>query len=85
MTSICRIWNKYGNNESRNHIYLDTSFAMTPKSDEHQYCNKNAATLGATNFTSSTCGSYKLAGDNDVYTIDAMDYSCHFSTGAIDN
>jgi len=41
-------------------------------SDEHQYCNKNSATPGATNFTSSTWGSYNLGGDSDVYIIDAM-------------
>jgi len=39
-----------------------------PKSDEHQYCSKNATTLGATNFNLSTWGLYKLGGDSAVYT-----------------
>jgi len=36
--------------------------------DEHHYCSKNVATPGATNFTLSIRGSYKLGGDNVVYT-----------------
>ena len=38
------------------------------KSDEHQYCSKNAATPGTASFTLSTQGSYKLGGDSVVYT-----------------
>ena len=34
--------------------YLDTSLKMVPKIYEHQYCSKNAATPGATNFILST-------------------------------
>jgi len=48
--------------------YSDTSPAMAPKSDEHQYCSILAATPGATNFTLLTRGSYKLGGDSVVYT-----------------
>lgn len=48
--------------------YSDTSPTTAPKSGEHQYCSKNVATLGATNFTLSTQGSYKLGGDIVVYT-----------------
>ena len=48
--------------------YSNTSPTTAPKSDEHQCCNKNVATRGATNFTLSTQGSYKLGGDNVVYT-----------------
>jgi len=36
--------------------------------DEHQYCSKNVATPGATNFTLSTQGLYKLGGDDAIYT-----------------
>lgn len=36
--------------------------------DEHQYCSKNVATPGATNFTLSIRGLYKLGGDSAVYT-----------------
>ena len=64
--------------ERRNCIYLDTSPAMVPKSDEHQYFSKNAATLRGTNITSSTQGSYKLGCDSVVYIVDVMVYSCHF-------
>jgi len=48
--------------------YSDTSLAMAPTSDERQFCSKNATTHGATNFTLSTWGSYKLGGDSVVYT-----------------
>jgi len=48
--------------------YSDTSLATVSKSDEHQYCGKNAATLVATSFTLSSRSSYKLGGDNVVYT-----------------
>jgi len=58
---------------------------MTPKTEELLYCTKDVATPRATNFTSSTQGSYKLGGDSVVYIINAMVYSCHFSTGAIDH
>jgi len=34
--------------------YSNTSPTTAPKSDEHQYCNKNVATPRATNFTLST-------------------------------
>ena len=71
--------------EIRNHIYLDTSLATVPKSNELQYCSKYDETPRTTNFTSSTQGSYKLRGDSVVYTVDAMVYSCHFSIGAIDH
>ena len=40
--------------ESKNHIYLDTSPTMMPKSDELQYCSKDLVTPRATKFTSST-------------------------------
>ena len=43
--------------------------------DEKKYCNKDAATPRATDFTSSTWGSYKLGGDNVVYT-----NRCNWST-----
>ena len=36
--------------------------------DENQYCSKNVATLGATNFTLSTRGSYKLGGESTICT-----------------
>ena len=48
--------------------YSNTSPEMMPKSDEHLYCNNNAATPAATSFTLSTRGSYKLGGDSVVYT-----------------
>jgi len=57
-----------GRKKSEITSYLDTSLTMVPKSDEHQYCSKNAATLGATNFILSTQGSYKLGDDSVVYT-----------------
>jgi len=79
--TICKIRKK----ESINHIYLDTSLITTPISDEQQYCSRNVATLGATNFTSSTSGYYKLGGDSVVYIVDAMVYSCYFYTGVIDH
>ncbi len=33
----------------KNNAYFDTSSATTPKSDEPQYCNKNATTPKDTN------------------------------------
>lgn len=48
--------------------YSDTSLETAPKSDEHQYCSNNTAAPGATNFTLSTQGLYKLEGDSAVYT-----------------
>ena len=48
--------------------YSETSQATTLKRDEHQYCSKNVVTPGATNFTLSTQGSYKLGGESAVYT-----------------
>ena len=71
--------------ESRNHIYLDTSSKMVPKSDEPQYCSKDAATPRATNFTLSTQGSYKIKGDSVICTADATAYSFHLSNGVIDH
>jgi len=65
--------------ERRNHIYLDTSSTMAQKSDEIKYCSKDATTPRATKFTSSTWGSYKLGGDNVVYTVHAMVYSSFFN------
>lgn len=47
--------------------YSDTLFTTVPKSDENQYCSKNAAIPRATNFTLSTQGSYKFGGHNVVY------------------
>ena len=68
--------------ESRNHIYSNTSLTTTPKSDEHQYCSKNVATPGATNFTLSTRGSYKHGGDSAVCTSKAHgSVFCHCSAG----
>ena len=49
-------------------FYSDTSPAIAPKCDEHQYCSKDVATHGATDFTSLTRGSYKRGGDIVVYT-----------------
>lgn len=43
-------------------------FLAMMMSDEHQYCSKNATTPGATKFTLSTRGSYKIGGDSAVYT-----------------
>jgi len=48
--------------------YSYISLEKVPKSDEHQYFSKNAATPRATNFTLSTRGSYKIGGNNVVYT-----------------
>jgi len=49
--------------------------------DEHQYCSKNVATPGATSITLSSRGSYKLGGDNVVYTSKSDGSSvCHCST-----
>ena len=50
---------------------------------ELQYCSKDAITPGASNFTSWTRGSYKVGGDNVVYTVAAMAYSYHFPFGEI--
>jgi len=62
--------------------YSDTSLATVPKSDEHQYCSKNATTPGATNFTLSTWVSYKHGGDSDVYTSKSDGSTfCHCSAG----
>jgi len=68
---------KIGNGRKKEKItyYSDTSLETVPKSDEHQYCNNNATTPRATNFTLSTQGSYKLGGDSVVYTC-----SCDGST-----
>ena len=52
--------------ESEHHFY------------EHQYCNKDATTHGATNFTLSTQGSYKLGGDSAICTVDAKVYLVTF-------
>lgn len=57
-----------GRKKSKITYYSNTSPTTTPKGDEHEYCSKNAATPGATNFTLSTQGSYKLGGDSIVYT-----------------
>ena len=62
--------------------YLDTSPTTAPKSDEHHYCNKNSTTPGATNFTLSTRGSYKLGGDSAICTSKSEGASsCHYSSG----
>lgn len=53
--------------ESINHIYLDTTPTMAPKSDGYHYFSKNAATPRATNITSSPLRSYKLGGESVVY------------------
>jgi len=54
--------------------------AMPVVPDEHQYCSKNDVTPGATKFTLSTWGSYKLRGDNVVYTIKSGGSAlCHCS------
>jgi len=53
--------------------------------DEIQYCKKDIATPRDNNFTSSTRGSYKLGGDNVVYKVDSMVYSCHLSIEAMDH
>jgi len=82
---ITTIYGMQNKKESKNRIYLDTSMATVPKTDELQCCSKDVATPRATKFTSSTRGSYKLGSDNVVYTIDVMVYSCHFSTRAIDH
>ena len=52
------------------------------QTDENHYCSKNDATLGATSFTLSTQGSYKLGGESVVYT-SKSDGSVffHFSAG----
>jgi len=62
--------------------YSDTSRETVPKSDEHQYCSMNATTPGATSFTLSTRGSYKLGSDSAIY-ISKSDGSafCHYSIG----
>ena len=44
--------------------------------DEHQYCSKNVATPGATNFILSTRGLYKIGGDSVVYTSKSDGFSC---------
>ena len=60
--------------------YLDTSPTMMPKSDEHQYCSKNAIAPMATNFTLSNQGLYKLGGDSAIYTSKSDGFSfCHCS------
>jgi len=64
--NIMKIYKKW-KKESTNHIYSDTSMVIVLKSDENQYCNKNVATLGATNFTSSIRGYYKLGGESSIY------------------
>ncbi len=64
-------WSSLGNKESRiGFIWHPMLFEdeIGHPSDEHQYCSKNVATPGATNFTLSTRGSYKLGGDSVVYT-----------------
>jgi len=51
---------KVKRNEStreENNAYIDTSPAMVPKSDESRYCNKNVATLKATDFNYQPEGS----------------------------
>lgn len=75
--------------ETRNRIkkevityYSDTSPATAPKSDEHQYSKKNVVTPGATSFTLSTRGSYKLGGSSVVYTSESDgSVFCHSSVG----
>ncbi len=52
----------------KSHLTQTSPWKWCPKSDEQQYCSKNVATPGATNFTLSTRGSYKLGGDSVVYT-----------------
>jgi len=60
--------------------YSDTSLATMPKSDEQQYFSNNVATPGATSFTLSTWGSYKLGGDSVVYTSKSDGFAfCHCS------
>ena len=63
-------------------FYSNTSPAIAPKSDEHQYCSKTVATPRATSFTLSTRGSYKLGGDSVVYTSKSDGSAfCHCSDG----
>jgi len=52
----------------RNLINKKIGVSRYYQTDEHQYCNENVATLGATNFTSSIRGLYKLGNDSVAYT-----------------